>query len=103
VSRNKNQGSRQVTFGVGDEVAYALGRGMRYGTVLRMIGTGDQASLEIEFEDGGREVHRMRDRALSLVRRASGASARDEETADRQKLRDFDVNEVRKSDQRRRW
>jgi len=75
---------------------------MRYGTVHRIIGTGDQASIEIEFEDGGREVHRMRDRALSLLRRASGASVRDEETADRQRLKDFDVEAVRKSDQRRR-
>ena len=101
--QNKNQGHRQIAFGVGDEVAYALGRGMRYGTVVRVIGAGDQASIEVEFEDGGREVHRMRDRALSLLRRATGASARDEETGDRKKLRDFDVDAVRRSDQRRRW
>lgn len=101
MQQNKNQGSRQVTFGVGDEVAYALGRGLRYGTIIRLVGGGDQASVEIEFEDGGREVHKMRDRALSLLRRASGASARDEETSDRQKLRDFDIDAVRRSDQRR--
>jgi hypothetical protein len=100
VQQNRNQG-RQVTFGVGDEVAYALGRGLRYGTVVRLIGAGDQASVEIEFEDGGKEVHKMRDRALSLLRRATGASARDEETSDRTKLRDFDIDAVRKSDQRR--
>lgn len=103
MEQNKSKGGRQFTLGVGDEVAYALGRGLRYGSVLRVIGTGDQASVEIEFEDGGREIHRMRDRALSLLRRASGASARDEETADRKRLRDFDVDAVRKSDQRRRW
>ena len=103
MQQNKNQSSRQIAFGVGDEVAYALGRGMRYGTVVRIIGAGDQAPIEIEFEDGGREVHRMRDRALSLLRRATGVSARDEETADRKKLRDFDVDAVRRSDQRRRW
>lgn len=102
--QNRNQGNRQpITYGIGDEVAYALGKGLRYGTVVRLIGAGDQASVEIEFEDGGREVHRARDRALSLLRRASGASARDEETSDRAKLKDFDVEAVRRSDQRRRW
>ena len=102
--QSKHQGGgRQITFGVGDEVAYALGRGLRYGTVIRIIGAGDQASVEIEFEDGGREVHKSRDRALSLLRRAAGQSARDEETSDRKKLRDFDVDAVRKSEQRRRW
>ena len=102
--QNRNQGNRQpIVYGIGDGVAYALGKGLRYGTVVRLIGTGDQASVEIEFEDGGREVHRARDRALSLLRRASGASARDEEIADRSKLKDFDVEAVRRSDQRRRW
>jgi len=104
VQQNKRPGDKPpLIFGVGDEVAYALGKGLRYGTVVRLVGGGDQASVEIEFEDGGREVHRSRDRALSLLRRASGASARDEETANRTKLKDFDVEAVRKSDQRRRW
>ncbi len=102
--QNRNQGGpRTQTYGVGDEVAYALGKGLRYGTVHRLIGAGDTAQVEIEFEDGGREVHKMRDRALSLLRRASGVSARDEETADRQRLKDFDVEAVRRSDQRKRW
>jgi hypothetical protein len=104
VPQNRNQGNRPpLSYGIGDEVAYALGKGLRYGTVVRLIGTGDQASVEIEFEDGGREIHRARDRALSLLRRASGVSARDEEIADRAKLKDFDVEAVRRSDQRRRW
>src|SRR5262249_54706067 len=78
VDKNRQQPSSQ-RFGVGDEVAYALGRGMRYGRVVRVLGAGDTATVEIEFEDGGREVHKMRDRALSLLRRATGESARDEE------------------------
>jgi len=104
VQQNKKPGDRQpISYGPGDEVAYALGKGLRYGTVLRLIGTGDLAQVEIEFEDGGKEVHKMRDRALSLLRRASGASARDEELANRNKLRDYDVEAIRKSDQRRRF
>lgn len=101
--QNRNQGERRpVTYGVGDEVAYALGKGLRYGTVVRLVGTGDHATVEIEFEDGGKEIHRVRDRALSLLRRVSGASVRDEELGDRQRLKDFDVEAVRKSEQRRR-
>lgn len=100
--KGQQGGNQGPVFGVGDEVAYAMGKGMRYGTVVRLIGH-DQSAVEIEFEDGGREVHKSRDRALSLLRRASGMSARDEELADRQKARDFDVDAVRKSDQRRRW
>lgn len=89
-------------FGVGDEVAYALGKGLRYGSVIRLIGSGESAQVEIQFEDGGREVHKMRDRALSLLRRASGASAHDEAREQRDRLRDYGIDEVRRSDQRRR-
>ncbi|HQR37145.1 MAG TPA: hypothetical protein PLF26_01995 [Blastocatellia bacterium] len=89
-------------FGVGDEVAYALGKGLRYGSVVRLIGAGDGAQVEIQFEDGGREVHKMRDRALSLLRRASGVSAHDEAREQRNKPRDYSIDEVRRSDQRRR-
>lgn len=98
----KNEQSA-TRFGVGDEVAYALGRGMRYGTIVRVLGTGDATSVEIEFEDGAREVHKMRDRALSLLRRASGQSARDEELTDRRKVSDPEIERARRSDQRRRW
>lgn len=99
----KHTSPQSKLYGVGDEVAYALGKGMRYGSVVRVIGEGDQATVEISFEDGGREVHKAKDRALSLLRRASGMSARDEEVKDRRKISDPDVESVRKSDQRRRW
>jgi hypothetical protein len=102
VEKNRDQ-KAAPKFGVGDEVAYALGRGMRYGQVVRILGAGDTAQIEIEFEDGAREVHKMKDRALSLLRRASGASARDEETQDRRKVSDPDIERARRSDQRRRW
>jgi hypothetical protein len=101
VDKNK-QPTANTRFGVGDEVAYALGRGMRYGLVTRILGAGDTATVEIEFEDGGREVHKMRDRALSLLRRASGASARDEELKDRRKVSDPEIERARRSEQRRR-
>ena len=89
------------TFGVGDEIAYALASGVRYGHVVRVIGAGDQASIDVEFEDGGREVHRVKDRALSLLRRVSGESAMQEEMRDRKRLHDPDVDAARKSDIRR--
>ena len=98
----KGQRGEGPHFNVGDEVAYAMGKGMRYGSVVRVIGP-DKSAIEIEFEDGGREVHKTRDRALSLLRRATGVSERDEELGDRKKVRDFDVDVVRRADQRRRW
>jgi hypothetical protein len=101
VDKNRQQ-TASSRFGVGDEVAYALGRGMRYGQVVRVLGAGETSTVEIEFEDGGREVHKMRDRALSLLRRASGESARDEELRDRRRVTDPEVERLRKSEQRRR-
>jgi hypothetical protein len=101
VDKNRQQPS-SPRFGVDDEVAYALGRGMRYGRVVRVLGTGDTSTVEIEFEDGGREVHKMRDRALSLLRRATGESARDEELRDRRRVSDPEIERLRKSEQRRR-
>jgi len=89
------------SFAAGDDIAYAMGKGMRYGSVIRVIGTGDQAAVEIQFEDGGKEIHRVKDRALSLLRRASGLSERDEELGDRKKAQDFGIKEVMKSDIRR--
>ena len=102
MQNNRNPQQRAQVYGAGDEVAYA-GRTMRYGRVVRVLGAGDTAQIEIEFEDGGREVHKMRDKALSLLRRSSGASAAQEDVKDRGRLRDPDVEAVRKSDQRRRW
>jgi hypothetical protein len=103
VQKNTPQKRPAPHFGVGDDVAYAMGRGLRYGRVVRVIGADEQAAVEIEFEDGGREVHKARDRALSLLRRASGASAKQEETESRKRLSDPDIEAARRSDQRRRW
>jgi hypothetical protein len=61
------------------------------------------AQIEIAFEDGGKEVHKTRDRALSLLRRASGVSARDEELTDRRRVSDPDIEAARRGDQKRRW
>jgi len=85
----------------GDEVAYAVASGMNYGTVLRVLGEGDTAAVEVEFEGGRKEIKRVRDRALSLLKRASGASQVQEQRADAERLRDPDVERVRRSQQRR--
>jgi hypothetical protein len=55
------------------------------------------------FEDGRREIKKSRDRALHLVRRATGASELDEKHADRRRGADAEIDEVRRSDVRRRW
>ena len=98
---NNKHRSGPPIFAAGDDIAYAMGKGMRYGSVVRVIGAGDQAAVEIQFEDGGKEIHRVKDRALSLLRRATGLSERDEELADRQKAKDCGIQEVMTSDIRR--
>ena len=87
----------------GDEVSYAVPSGVLYGTILRVIGTGEDAAVEIEFEDGRKELKKVRDRSLSLLRRASGKSEIEERHSDRQRLRDPEIERIRRSDQRKRW
>ena len=93
---------RTTTYQVGDEVAYAQPHGMAYGAVAKVIERGEAGAIEIEFEDGRREIKKTRDRGLSLVRRASGASVADERRGDRERPRDLDVERIRRSEQRRR-
>jgi hypothetical protein len=76
---------------------------MLYGTVTRVLGAGESSAVEIELEDGRREIKKIKDKALSLLKRASGASEVDERLSDRQRLRDPDVERIRRSDMRRRW
>lgn len=90
-------------FQKGDEVSYAMPSGMHYGTVTRLLGEGESAAIEIEFEDGRKEIKKARDRALSLLRRATGLSEEEERHADRERLRDPDVQRVYRSEQKRRW
>ncbi|MEW6207581.1 MAG: hypothetical protein AB1631_04390 [Acidobacteriota bacterium] len=92
-----------TNYRLGDEISYAMPGGMLYGTITRVIGGGDDSAVEVEFEDGRKEIKKARDRALSLLRRASGQSEADEANKDRKQLRDFDVERIRRSDQRRRW
>jgi hypothetical protein len=95
--------ARVMNFRVGDEISYAAGSGMMYGEVTRVLGSGESAAIEIEWEDGRKEIKPVKDRALALLRRASGASEVEERHADRSKLKDFDIESVRRSDQRKRW
>ncbi len=95
---NKPKGTN---FSVGDEISYAFGSGIAYGEIARLLEGG--AAVEILFEDGRREIKKSRDGALRLVRRSSGASELEESRSDRSQLRDFDIDEIRRSDQRRRW
>jgi hypothetical protein len=91
-----------VNFRPGDEVSFAMPSGMIYGTVTRVLGEGDSGAVEIEFEDGRKEIKKVRDRSLSLLRRASGLSEEEERHQGRERLHDLDIERVRRSDQRRR-
>ncbi|HEU4388895.1 MAG TPA: hypothetical protein VFV34_13935 [Blastocatellia bacterium] len=91
-----------MQFRVGDDVAYAAPSGMQYGTVTRVLGAGDTGAVEIEFEDGRKEIKKTRDRALSLLRRASGAAEVDETRPQRKPIRDPEVERIRRSEQRKR-
>lgn len=92
---------KPINFSIGDEISYAFGSGIAYGEIARLLEGG--AAVEILFEDGRREIKKSRDGALRLVRRSSGASEAEETRSDRGQLRDFGIDEVRRSDQRRRW
>ncbi len=82
---------RQREFRVGDEICYALASGVRYGTVIRVLGD----AVEVEFEDGQKEMKKVRDGRLRLIRRAH-----QEESPVRQYSED--VREVRRRDIHRR-
>jgi hypothetical protein len=94
--------ARVMNFRVGDEISYAGGSGMMYGEVARVIGAGDSAAIEIQWEDGRKEIKPVKDRALALLRRAGGASEEEERHADRARLKDPDIESVRRSEQRKR-
>ncbi len=95
-----NNKSKMMNYGVGDEVSYAFGSGIMYGEVSRLLEGG--AAIEITFEDGRREIKKSREGALRLVRRASGASEAEESRSDRSRVRDFEIDAIRRSDQRKR-
>lgn len=96
-----NKGHR-TDFRKGDEVSYAMPAGMNYGTVIRVLGADDSAAVEIEFEDGRKEIKKVRDRALSLLRRASGISEQEERHSDRERLHDPEIQRLFRSEQRKR-
>jgi hypothetical protein len=98
VASNK---SRQTNYNIGDEVSYVFGSGIAYGDVVRILEGG--AAVEIQFEDGRREIKKARDGALRLLRRASGASEIEEQRSDRNRVRDYEIDAVRRSDQKKRW
>lgn len=95
--------TRTIDFKPGDEVSYAMPSGVLYGTVSRVLGAGDAAAIEIEFEDGRKEVKKVKDRSLSLLKRAGGRSEEEERHSDRDRLRDPDIQRIFRSEQKKRW
>jgi len=89
---------RRIDFKQGDEISYALPSSVLYGTVARVLGAGESAAVEIEYEDGRKEIKRVGDRALSLLRRASGLSEEEERHSDRDRLRDTEIQQVYRSE-----
>ncbi|MEK6289094.1 MAG: hypothetical protein AABO57_25525 [Acidobacteriota bacterium] len=96
-----NKGHR-TDFKKGDEVSFAMPSGVLYGTVTRVLGADESAAVEIEFEDGRKEIKKVRDRALSLLRRASGVSEVEERHSDRERLSDPEIQRLFRSEQRRK-
>lgn len=96
-----NKGHR-TDFKKGDEVSFAMPSGVLYGTVTRVLGADESAAVEIEFEDGRKEIKKVRDRALSLLRRASGVSEVEERHSDRERLSDPEIQRLFRSEQRKR-
>lgn len=92
--------ARNVTYGVGDEVSYTFGSGIVYGEITRLLEAG--AAVEILFEDGRREIKKARDGSLRLLRRASGASELEEQRSDRGRIRDAEIDELFRSERKRR-
>ena len=88
----------RTDFKKGDEVSYAMPSGVLYGAVARVLAEGESGAVEIEFEDGRKEIKRANDRALSLLKRASGISEEEERHADRDPLRDMEIQRVYRSE-----
>ena len=96
-----NKGHR-TDFKKGDEVSYSMPAGVHYGSVIRVLGTDESAAVEIEFEDGRKEIKKVRDLALSLLKRASGVSEVQERHKDRERLHDTEIERLFRSEQRKR-
>ncbi len=94
---------RAFEYRVGDEVSFAMHNGMLYGEVVKVVTPGENGAIEIEFEDGRREVKKVKDRGLRLVRRRSGVTEADEQRGPRERRQfDSDIRDTFRSDQKKR-
>ncbi|MBI4853164.1 MAG: hypothetical protein HY819_15340 [Acidobacteria bacterium] len=100
-SQNQNQKQTSFEYRIGDEISFAAPQGMFYGKVVKLVSDPISPAVEIEFEDGRKEIKKVKDRSLHLLRRASGRSEADEKYGTRSKTRDYDIDEVRRSEQKR--
>jgi hypothetical protein len=85
----------RISFQVGDEVMYAGAATIRYGAIVRVLGDGESQMIEIQFEDGKKEMKKSRDRSLKLLRRKMAGPSRVES-------HDREAEEVRRSEVRRK-
>jgi hypothetical protein len=82
----------QQTYELKDEVSCATPHGMIYGTVIRIVSPGGNGAVEIEYEDGRREVRKTSDHAMRVLKRASEPH--------REQRRE-DIDDVRRGDIKR--
>jgi hypothetical protein len=80
------------TYQLKDEVSCATPHGMLYGTVIRIVSPGSNGAVEIEYEDGRREIRKVTDHAMRVLKSASQPK--------REQHRE-DVDDVRRSEIKR--
>jgi hypothetical protein len=83
---------QQSLYELKDEVSCATPHGMLYGTVIRIVSPGSNGAVEVEYEDGRREIRKVTDRSMKVLKRANEPQ--------REQRRE-DVDDVRRSEIRR--
>ena len=83
---------QQAIYELKDEVSCATPHGMLYGTVIRIVSPGSNGAVEVEYEDGRREIRKVTYRSMKLLKRASEP---------KREQRREDVDDVRRSEIRR--
>jgi len=83
---------QQSLYELKDEVSCATPHGMLYGTVVRIVSPGSNGAVEVEYEDGRREIRKVTDRSMKVLKRANEPQ--------REQRRE-DVDDVRRSEIRR--
>jgi hypothetical protein len=82
----------QQTYALNDEVSCATPHGMLYGTIVRIVSPGSNGAVEVQYEDGRKEIRKVTDHAMRVLKSASQPK--------REQHRE-DIDEVRRGDIKR--